>query len=143
MGEVWTKEERVSSSLAPRARVRVSEHGIQNGIYRGKQPDRLGTVVRVSRDGIIANVRWDGNRTHSSIHHSFIDVIANLSEPAPAPAMRLKPLVWPDHLRAYVLSQKGVNSARKIAAELGCTRNSVIGIWYRAKNSALAKVGEP
>lgn len=51
-------------------RVRWSAYGLQQ--CRPRCP-RDGDFIKDATDGCVY-VRWDGNRTHTMIHHSFVDI---------------------------------------------------------------------
>lgn len=62
-------------------RVRLSPEGLKmyySGGRHGKKtdwPTRLGTVVAHNR-GPCVSVRWDGNVTTESLHHSFLEYVS-------------------------------------------------------------------
>lgn len=56
-------------------RVKLSEKAIRYGIYKNHRPNRLGTIIALTRDGDSAWVRWDGNKSTVAFCLGFLELL--------------------------------------------------------------------
>mgnify|MGYP000443870605 FL=1 len=66
----------------PRLRCVASEKAIMNGLIPKGLEDRKGTIIGKSRDDLSHRLIWDGSRTPTSMHKSFITILEGEFEEA-------------------------------------------------------------
>lgn len=58
------------------SKVKISREGHEHGIQRyRKGSQRHGVITGESRDGTCWQIIWDGSKTPTSIHKSFVETI--------------------------------------------------------------------